>query len=264
MAVLNITPDSFSDGGQWFSRGRPDLDAVLRRAQLAVSEGASILDVGGESTRPGASKPGVQEEMDRVLPVIELLRANFDVVLSLDSSRPEVMTEGLSRGVGLLNDVRALQSPGALALAASADCPVCLMHMRGEPEDMQRAPRYDNVLSEVNNWLLERVASCEQAGLKGKRIILDPGFGFGKTLAHNLTLFKALPELVALGYPVMVGVSRKSMLGQITGRDVEDRVVASAIMAAEATRLGAAILRVHDVAATIDAVKIGMALMESE
>ena len=251
MGVLNITPDSFSDGGRFIGH-----DAALRHAATLVADGADILDVGGESTRPGAAPVSAQEEMDRVLPVVEHIAAEFDVLISLDTSTPEVMTAGASAGAGLLNDVRALQRPGALAAAASTGLPVCLMHMQGEPGTMQQAPQYDDVVEEVSDFLRARVAACEQAGIPRERLLVDPGFGFGKTLAHNLRLLRELRRLEALGLPLLVGVSRKRMIGEALGRPVDERLPGGLALAVMAVERGAHIIRVHDVRETVDAVRI--------
>lgn len=260
MAILNTTPDSFSDGGSFFQNNALQLDAVLRAAETAISEGASILDVGGESTRPGAASITVQEELDRVLPVVEGILRAFDVVVSVDTSTPDVMREAAVAGVKLINDVRALSRDGALEAARETGLPVCLMHMQGSPQTMQTNPSYDDPVSEVLEWLLERARQCLAAGFSQGQILLDPGFGFGKTLAHNQALFRALPQFVASGFPILVGVSRKTMIGEITGRPVNQRDVGSAVAAVMAATSGAAIVRVHDVASTRDALRVTSAL----
>lgn len=258
MGILNVTPDSFSDGGRFLSR-----DAALAHARAMVAEGAAIIDIGAESTRPGAAPVSVQEELDRLLPVVEAIAAELDVVISLDTSTPAVMTEGAARGAGLINDIRALRRPGALAVAAATGLPVCLMHMQGEPGGMQAAPHYDDVVAEVEAFLLDRVAACEAAGIPASRLVLDQGFGFGKALAHNLDLLAAVPRFAALGYPLLVGVSRKSMLGALLGgAPVDQRLFAGVAAAALAARDGARILRVHDVKATCDALAVAQALLE--
>jgi len=225
-----------------------------------VKAGADIIDIGGESTRPGATEISLAEELDRVLPVIATLRAEVDVPLSIDTCKPEVMLAAVQAGAGMINDVYALRNEGALEAAVSLGVPVCLMHMQGQPRSMQQDPRYENVVTEVSSFLLERAAALTAAGFRARDIVLDPGFGFGKTLAHNVELFQAIPQLVALGYPMMVGVSRKSMLGAITGKPVEQRVSASVAAAVLAAGAGASILRVHDVDATLDALKVLQAL----
>lgn len=251
MGVLNVTPDSFSDGGDFFVP-----DAALRRAEQMVAEGADIIDVGGESTRPGADAVSMQDERHRVVPVIEALARRLPVPLSVDTSKPEVMRAAADAGASLINDVRALRAPGALAAAASLRLPVCLMHMQGEPRTMQSDPTYGDVVAEVGDFLRARIAACLAAGVPGERLLLDPGFGFGKRLAHNLALLARLPELAEIGPPLLVGVSRKSMLGAITGRPVAERLPAGLAAAVLAAHGGARILRVHDVAPTVDALKV--------
>ncbi|MBZ2169015.1 MULTISPECIES: dihydropteroate synthase [Marinobacter] len=258
MGVLNVTPDSFSDGGRF---NRPD--AALVRARQMVSEGAGFIDVGGESTRPGAAPVSVQEEMDRVCPVVEKIASELDAVVSVDTSSPEVMTEAVRLGAGLLNDVRALRRDGALDAAARAGVPVCLMHIQGEPDTMQLRPEYRNVRREVSAFLTERVRAAELAGVKPENIVLDPGFGFGKTLDHNLQLLAALEQFHLLGHPLLVGMSRKSMLGAITGREVGERLSASLAAATISAMKGVSIVRVHDVRETVDAVKVVTAMREA-
>lgn len=253
MAILNITPDSFSDGGTFYT-DEPRLDRVLKYAEGCLSAGSSILDVGGESSRPGAAAISVTEELDRVIPVVEALRARFDAVISVDSSTPEVIREGAAAGARLINDIRSLQRHGAMEAALETGLPVCLMHMQGTPKTMQRQPTYTDVVSDVHAWLMRRVDACLVAGFTANQLLLDPGFGFGKTLEHNVALFRDLVRLVQTGYPVLVGVSRKTMIGEITGRPIEQRITGSAMAAAIAASYGAAILRVHDVAETRDAV----------
>lgn len=251
MGILNITPDSFSDGGQYNT-----LDAALHRAGNMLEAGASLLDVGGESTRPGAQAVSPQQELDRVAPLVEALVKNFDCIVSVDSSTPQVMTESAALGAGLLNDVRALQREGALEAAAQTGLPVCLMHMRGEPQTMQDAPHYDDVAAEVAAFLQQRVDACVVAGISRERIVLDPGFGFAKTLQHNLELFSRLPELHALNLPLLVGVSRKSMIGSVLDKPVGQRLYGSLALAVMALERGGKIIRVHDVAQTMDALKM--------
>ncbi len=258
MGVLNVTPDSFSDGGRFTS-----VDAALLRARKMVAQGAAFIDVGGESTRPGADPVSVQEELDRVCPVVEAIARELDVVISVDSSTPEVFREAARLGAGLLNDVRALQRDGAVEAALETGLPVCLMHMQGQPEDMQARPSYQSVLREVSGFLMDRVRVAEQAGIPSDRILLDPGFGFGKTLAHNLKLLAALERLQVLGYPLLVGMSRKSMLGHITGREVSERLPASLAVATISALKGASVIRVHDVGETVDAVKVVAAMEEA-
>lgn len=255
MGILNATPDSFSDGGQYATRER-----ALRHALDMVAAGADIIDVGGESTRPGARAVAVEEELDRVVPLIEAIAAETEVMISVDTSKPQVMEAAVGAGAAMVNDVQALRGEGALSAAARLGVPVCLMHMQGQPRDMQLDPRYGDVVVEVGDFLKDRARACEAAGIPGDHILLDPGFGFGKTLQHNIDLFRALPRLRQLGYPLIVGVSRKSMLGALTGRPVEQRLAASVASAVLAARLGAAVVRVHDVAETVDALKVAAAL----
>jgi dihydropteroate synthase len=257
MGVLNVTPDSFSDGGRFQS-----LDNAINQAQLMVDQGAQIIDVGGESTRPGATPVSLQEELDRVLPVVEALSSTVDVVISVDSSSPEVIQQTADAGAGLINDVRALQRPGALEVAAKTGLPVCLMHMQGSPETMQLNPCYENAISDISAFFSERVSACEKAGISRDRIILDPGFGFGKTLEHNLLILKHLGDFGLDDFPVLAGLSRKSMLGLITGKDVSERVSASVAAALMAMSAGASIVRVHDVDETIDAIKVWSAVRD--
>ncbi len=260
MGVINVTPDSFSDGGRFLDPVR-----AVERGLSMVEEGAAILDIGGESTRPGAAPVSAGEEIDRVLPVIERLASDLaarDVpaILSIDTSKPEVMRAAAAAGAGLVNDVRALRAPGALEAAAATGCAIALMHMRGEPATMQHDPRYEDVVGEVKAFLLDRAQACREAGIGADRIAIDPGFGFGKALAHNLELLRRLPELAATGLPVLVGLSRKSSVGALTGRAVGERLAGSLALAALAVFNGARIVRAHDVAATVDAVKVAHAV----
>ncbi|MDX1589753.1 MAG: dihydropteroate synthase [Oleiphilaceae bacterium] len=255
MGVLNVTPDSFSDGGR---HNTPE--AALEHGLRMVEEGAGIIDIGGESTRPGATPVSTQQELDRVCPAIEALAGH--VPLSLDTSNPAVIREGARLGVSLINDVRALRREGALQAAAETGLPVCLMHMQGEPGDMQSNPRYGEVVAEVAAFLRERLAAAQGAGMDPEQIWLDPGFGFGKSVQHNLALLDQLEKIVALGQPVLVGLSRKSMLGRITGRDVDQRLAASVAAATLAMSKGASVVRVHDVAATRDAALLVRALSD--
>jgi dihydropteroate synthase len=249
MGVLNVTPDSFSDGGAYLERER-----AVAHARAMVAEGADIIDVGGESTRPGAKSVSAAQEIDRVVPVIESLSREVQVPISVDTSKPEVMRAAVKAGAGFINDVRGLREPGALAEAAALERPVCLMHMRGEPGTMQDDPEYDDVVADVRDFLNERVVAAIATGISRERIVVDPGFGFGKTMAHNLELLRRLRELSALG-PVLVGLSRKSMIGKLLGLPVEHRQHASVALALLAAQNGAQILRVHDVAATVQAVR---------
>ncbi len=251
MGILNVTPDSFSDGGKFLQA-----DAAVHQALQMVEEGAAIVDVGGESTRPGAPAVSVQEELDRVIPVIDALTARLDIPLSVDTSKPEVMAAAIGAGAGLINDVNALRTEGALQQAAQLKVPVCLMHMQGQPQTMQQAPHYASVVDEVKAFLEQRIAACLHQGIPEAHIFIDPGFGFGKTLDHNLQLLRQLRELCQLGRPLLVGLSRKSMLGTLTGRAPEQRVAASVAAAILAVERGASIVRVHDVAETVDALKI--------
>ncbi|MEO0438860.1 MAG: dihydropteroate synthase [Pseudomonadota bacterium] len=264
MGVLNITPDSFSDGGRWIRNGSPDLDSLLAEATAMVEAGAQILDVGGESTRPGAAPVSLQEELDRVLPVVEALARHCDAIISVDSSSPEVMLAAAGAGAGLLNDVRALQREGAVEAAAALGLPVCLMHMQGSPATMQSAPDYENAVTDVMDFLKARASACEAAGISSQQLLLDPGFGFGKTLEHNLALVHGLKQLSSLGYPLLVGVSRKSMLGAMTGKPVAERLAGSLALALITLQQGASILRVHDVVETADMMRVYQAVREAE
>ncbi|MBW3566996.1 MAG: dihydropteroate synthase [Proteobacteria bacterium] len=256
MGVLNITPDSFSDGGRYL-----DADSAVAQAKRLAEEGADIIDIGGESTRPGAEPVPAEEELRRVLPVIKALQGKVDRLISIDTSKPEVMRAAVAAGAGLINDVAALRAPGAVEAAGDLDVPVCLMHMKGEPRSMQLSPHYENVVVEVRDFLLERAAIAERAGVRKQNIHLDPGFGFGKTLEHNLALLRHLDDFVATGYPVLVGMSRKSMVGALLDTPVDDRVFGSVTLAAIAAMKGAAIIRVHDVKPTRDALKVCGAVM---
>jgi dihydropteroate synthase len=250
--VINVTPDSFSDGGSFLDAR----EAIAHGLKLA-EEGADLLDVGGESTRPGAAEISAQDEIARVVPVIEALAKNTAIPIAIDTSKPEVMRAAVAAGAGFINDVRALRRDGALDAAAGLKVPVCLMHMQGEPGTMQDAPRYDDVVSDVRRFLAERLFACEMSGIDKKRVVVDPGFGFGKTLEHNLALLRALDQFAALGVPLLVGLSRKGMIGTLTGRErPADRAAGSAAAALLAVQKGAAIVRVHDVAATRDALAV--------
>jgi dihydropteroate synthase len=258
MGILNVTPDSFSDGGLWVDR-----DRALGHAMEMARAGADIIDIGGESTRPGSPAVEVQQELDRVIPLIEVITAGTGLPVSIDTSKPEVMGAAVRAGAGMINDVYALRREGSLETASTLDVPVCLMHMQGKPGDMQDRPEYVDVVGDVRDFLLARAEKCESAGISRQNIIIDPGFGFGKTLQHNIDLFKGIPAFVATGYPVLVGVSRKSMLGQLSGKAVDHRMAASLSAAVLAVQAGAAIIRVHDVAETVDALKIAGALQSS-
>lgn len=257
MGILNVTPDSFSDGGTW-----QGTDQAVAHALAMVESGADIIDVGGESSRPGAVEVSVAEELRRVVPVIERLRAEANVPISIDTSKPELMLAGVQAGAGMINDINALQADGAFETVLGLRVPVCLMHMQGQPRSMQQQPHYEDVVAEVSAFLLQRAEALIQAGFRQRDIALDPGFGFGKTLQHNIELFQAIPRLAGLGFPLLVGVSRKSMLGDITGQPVGSRIHASVAAALLAAQSGASILRVHDVAATLDALKVWQALSE--
>lgn len=259
MGILNVTPDSFSDGGRF-----GQLDAALRHAEAMVAAGATLIDVGGESTRPGARAVSPVEELERVAPVVERIHRELDVIISVDTSTPAVMRETARLGAGLINDVRSLQRDGALDAAAATGLPVCLMHMLGEPGTMQNDPRYDDVTREVGEFLAERMNQCALAGIPAERVVLDPGFGFAKTLGHNLSLFKHMDALHALGRPLLVGVSRKSMIGNALGRPVGERLFGGLALAALAITKGARILRVHDVAETMDVVRMIAAVDSAE
>ncbi|CAN1597263.1 dihydropteroate synthase [Pseudomonas sp. B21-028] len=259
MGILNVTPDSFSDGGRY-----GQLDAALRHAEAMVAAGATLIDVGGESTRPGARAVSPVEELERVAPVVERIHRELDVIISVDTSTPAVIRETARLGAGLINDVRSLQRDGALDAAAATGLPVCLMHMLGEPGTMQNDPHYDDVTREVGEFLAERMNQCALAGIPAERVVLDPGFGFAKTLDHNLSLFKHMDALHALGRPLLVGVSRKSMIGNALGRPVGERLFGGLALAALAITKGARILRVHDVAETMDVVRMIAAVDSAE
>ena len=258
MGVLNVTPDSFSDGGRHL-----DPAAALAAARRMVADGAAIIDVGGESTRPGSQPPPVEEELRRVVPVVRAIVAELDVVISVDTSRAAVIEAAVAAGAHLINDVRALREPGALAAAAASGAGVCVMHMQGDPATMQNSPVYGDVVAEVRAWLEARLAACRAAGIAAERLAVDPGFGFGKTAAHNLALLAALGEFTTLGAALLVGLSRKSLAGYLTGRPVGERLAGSVALAALAAEHGAGIVRAHDVRETVDAVRIGAALRNS-
>jgi dihydropteroate synthase len=260
MGVLNVTPDSFSDGGRFVDSDRVDVARAVEHGLAMVAAGADLIDIGGESTRPGAPAVGEAEEIDRVVPVIAALTAAASVPISIDTSKAGVIAAALHAGASLVNDVRALQEPGALEVTASSGAAICLMHMQGAPRTMQHDPHYIDVVAEVRDFLAARVAVCEQAGIARDRIVIDPGIGFGKRLEHNLTLLANLPALRQLGLPVLIGASRKSMLGSLLGRGVEQRLAGSLALAMAAALGGASILRVHDVSETVDAVRAAAAL----
>lgn len=257
MGILNLTPDSFSDGGRFLAR-----DAALRHAEEMLAQGAAIIDIGGESTRPGAHPVSIGQELDRVLPVVEALAGEIGAPISVDTFKPEVMREAVAAGAGMINDILALQAPGALQAAAEAAVPVCLMHMQGEPRTMQTDPHYGDVVAEVLQFLTERRDACLAAGIRRDRIVLDPGFGFGKTLEHNLALLRHLDQFPALDAPILVGISRKSMIGTLLGgAPVDQRVQGSVAAAVVAVMRGAAIIRTHDVRETVDALKVAAAVL---
>jgi len=255
MGILNVTPDSFSDGGVFLSR-----ESAIAHARRMADEGADIIDVGGESTRPGAHPVSAQEEMDRVVPVIEALREKISLPISIDTSKPEVMRAAVAAGAGFINDVRALRDEGALAAAASLEVPVCLMHMQGEPRGMQENPRYRDVLSEIGDFLRARLQAAQAAGIPAQRLVIDPGFGFGKTLEHNLELLRGLKKLQSLGAPILVGLSRKSLIGKALGLPVEGRLQASVALALMAVQNSARIVRVHDVGPTVETLRMWSAV----
>ncbi|TKB49285.1 dihydropteroate synthase [Ferrimonas sediminicola] len=251
MGIINVTPDSFSDGGR-FRR----LDAALAQARQMVNDGAAILDIGGESTRPGAPEVTLEEELNRVVPVVEAISSELDVVISVDTSKAQVMREAVASGAGLINDVRALEEPGALAAAVDLQVPVCLMHMQGQPRTMQQQPVYEDLLAEVSRVFEARIQACVDAGMVRERLLLDPGFGFGKTLEHNYQLLARLDRFRHFGLPLLTGLSRKSMFGQLLGRAVDQRLPASLAGALLCAQGGASVLRVHDVRETVDVLKV--------
>ncbi|HFQ4952507.1 TPA: dihydropteroate synthase [Vibrio vulnificus] len=251
MGILNVTPDSFSDGGQFNA-----LDAALAQAERMIAAGVSIIDIGGESTRPGAPEVSLEEELKRVIPAIQAIRQKHDVWISIDTSKAEVMKQAIEAGADLINDVRALQEPGALAVAAKAQVPICLMHMQGQPRSMQHNPSYQDVLKEVGEFLEERVAACEEAGIAKELLILDPGFGFGKTIEHNYHLLAHLEAFHQLGLPILVGMSRKSMVFKLLNKKPAECMVASVTCATIAAMKGAQIIRVHDVEETVEAMRV--------
>ena len=260
MGILNVTPDSFSDGGQF-----NDFDAALRQVENMIAEGADIIDVGGESTRPGALPVSLAEELQRVVPVVEAINARFDVCISVDTSTPQVMLESAAAGANMLNDVRALQREGALAAAASTDLPVCLMHMQGQPDTMQQRPEYDDILLDVMDFFKQRIEACLAAGIHRPNLLLDPGFGFGKTVEHNYKMLNQLETFHELQLPLLVGISRKTMIGRILNDCApKERLFGSLAAATIAAMKGAAILRVHDVAETADAMQIVNATLQQD
>ncbi len=268
MGILNVTPDSFSDGSQLGqldgSTFKVDFEKVLKRAESMVEAGALILDVGGESTRPGAKEVSPAEEIDRVIPIVELLQKNFDVCLSVDTSAPELLKEALNLNINLVNDIRAMTRNGTLQLLAESNAAVCLMHMQGQPRTMQKDYHYDDVVKDVMDFLHERVKECEAAGVSRNRMLVDPGFGFGKSVNHNFRLLRHLDKFTELELPILAGLSRKSMLGAVTGKEVGEREAASVSAATLALQGGANIIRAHDVAATMDAIRVHCAYRNEE
>ncbi|WP_323877204.1 dihydropteroate synthase [Aeromonas hydrophila] len=259
MGILNVTPDSFSDGGHF-----NQLERAMTHARQMMVEGATLIDIGGESTRPGAPDVSEQEELDRVIPVVERMVAELEVMISLDTSKAAVMREGCAAGAHLINDVRALLEPGALAAAAVANVPVCLMHMQGQPRTMQAEPHYDDLLGEVRAFFDERIAACLAAGIRREQLLLDPGYGFGKTLAHNYQLLAQQEKLLDYQLPLLVGMSRKSMIGNLLGCPVDERLAGSLACALIGMQHGARIIRVHDVRATMDALRTGWMVMTGQ
>ena len=260
MGILNVTPDSFSDGGEFVS-----LDQALKQAEQIFHAGAAVIDIGGESTRPGAQEVSVQQELDRVFPVLVAIKERFEIAVSIDTSKAEVMSAAIAAGADMINDVRALQEEGALQACAASDVEVCLMHMQGQPRTMQENPFYHDVVNDVTDFFQQRLLACEQAGISSERVWLDPGFGFGKTLEHNLTLLRQQERFLSLGLPLLIGMSRKRMIGSILGdKPVEQRLQGSVAAAVIAAMKGAALLRVHDVAETVDAIKIVQAVLTEE
>ncbi|ELM3719257.1 dihydropteroate synthase [Aeromonas hydrophila] len=259
MGILNVTPDSFSDGGHF-----NQLERAMTHARQMVAEGATLIDIGGESTRPGAPDVSEQEELDRVIPVVGRMVAELEVMISLDTSKAAVMREGCAAGAHLINDVRALLEPGALAAAAVANVPVCLMHMQGQPRTMQAEPHYDDLLGEVRAFFDERIAACLAAGIEREQLLLDPGYGFGKTLAHNYQLLAKQEKLLDYQLPLLVGMSRKSMIGNLLGRPVDERLAGSLACALIGMQRGARIIRAHDVRATMDALRTGWMVMTGQ
>ncbi len=258
MGILNVTPDSFSDGGRFTER-----DAALRQAERMLADGAAIIDVGGESTRPGAAPVSEQQELDRVVPVVEALTSELDALVSVDTSTAAVIRGAAAAGAGMINDVRALRRSGALDAAAASGLPVCLMHMQGEPGNMQDDPRYQDVTAEVVDFLHQRIAACGQVGIPRERLLVDPGFGFAKTVAHNLTLMHEMAALQELALPILIGISRKSLFGKLLGRDVNERLPASLAAAVMCVERGAMIVRAHDVKETVDVVRFAHAARQS-
>ena len=259
MGILNVTPDSFSDGGRFAK-----FDDALCQVEQMIKDGAAIIDIGGESTRPGAKEVSVEHELERVIPVLEAINQRFDTVVSIDTSKEAVMREAIAHGAGMINDVRALQNEGCLSAVAASDIPICLMHMQGLPRTMQNNPRYQHVTQDIMSFFQQRIEVCEQAGITKERLLLDPGFGFGKTLEQNYRLLNELKAFQALELPVLVGISRKSMIGNLLNADVNDRLAGSLAAAIISAQQGAKIIRVHDVKATVDALTVLKAAEQPE
>jgi len=262
MGILNATPDSFSDGGHYFNGTSVSVPLALERARQMLADGAAIIDVGGESTRPGATPVSEAQELDRVIPVIEAITRELGALVSVDTSNPVVMREAAAAGAGLINDVRALRREGALEAAALTGLPVCLMHLRGEPDTMVNVQTYPDVVAEVHDFFAQRLRACESAGIQRSNILLDPGFGFGKSLTQNLELLRGLSEFQCYQSPLLIGLSRKSLLGKLLGRDLAQRLPGSQALAHEGVLRGANVIRVHDVAATSDMINVHLALQE--
>ena len=260
MAILNVTPDSFVDGGRLYRDGKLAINLVLAKVEQMIADGAEIIDIGGESTRPGAQPVPTEEEFERVIPALEAIVRHFDIAISVDTSNPQIMSAAASAGAHLINDVRALSRPGALEAAAKSGLSVCLMHMQGEPRTMQKKPHYDNVVTEVKTYLEDRIQVCLQAGIKAANLWVDPGFGFGKTLNHNLMLLRNLSVINTLGLPVIAGLSRKSMIERLLGRALPDRLPGSLALGLIALQRGASVLRVHDIGATRDIIDTFLAI----
>ena len=259
MAILNVTPDSFADGGALYRDSQLDLGLVAAKVEKMIADGAEIIDIGGESTRPGSRSISASEEFERVIPALEVIAKHFDIAISVDTSNPQIIAAAASAGAHLINDVRALSRPGAVVAAAKSGLPICLMHMQGQPDTMQHSPRYDDVVEEVKTYLQSRIDTCLQAGIDEANLWLDPGFGFGKTLDHNMTLLRNLSALTTLNCPLVVGISRKSMIEKLLGRGLADRLPGSLALNLIALQRGASVLRVHDVAATRDIINVFMA-----
>ncbi len=251
MGILNVTPDSFSDGGKFSS-----FDNALKQVELMIFDGADIIDIGGESTRPGAVDVSEEDELARVIPLLKAIKSNVDIKVSIDTSKAEVMAQAIAHGADIINDVRALQNEGCLAVLAKSNVPICLMHMQGLPRSMQQKPQYDDVIGDIKQFFIDRISVCEQAGINRERLILDPGFGFGKTLEQNYQLLAQLHQFDDLGLPLLSGTSRKSMIGNLLARNVDERLAGSLTTAIIAAQQNASIIRVHDVKETVDALKI--------